>query len=63
MTGTQAAFDGFEEAPARTGEIAGVLVDVDLAHLDHPLDYAVPASVTRTRRPTCAPPLSSSGTA
>ena len=46
MTGTQAAFDGFGEAPARTGEIAGVLVDVDLAHLDRPLDYAVPEELS-----------------
>ncbi|WP_454925788.1 primosomal protein N' family DNA-binding protein, partial [Actinomyces gerencseriae] len=40
------AGSGHGPAPARTGEIAGVLVDVDLAHLDRPLDYAVPEELS-----------------
>jgi primosomal protein N' (replication factor Y) len=37
--------------PAAPQAVARVLVDVDLPHLDHPLDYAVPAELLDTARP------------
>ncbi|MFC7580412.1 primosomal protein N' [Schaalia naturae] len=37
--------------PAAPQAVARVLVDVDLPHLDHPLDYAVPAELADTAGP------------
>ena len=34
--------DGFDAPAARSAEIARVIVDIDLAHMDRPLDYVVP---------------------
>ena len=34
--------DGFDPPRSRSVEIARVLVDVDLPHMDRPLDYVVP---------------------
>ena len=34
--------DGFDPPRSRAGQIARVLVDVDLPHMDRPLDYVVP---------------------
>ena len=34
--------DGFDPPRSRAAEIARVLVDVDLPHMDRPLDYVVP---------------------
>ena len=39
---TQGMLDGFDPPATRSAEIARVLVDVDLAHMDRPLDYVVP---------------------
>ncbi len=39
------------DEPAGTDPVARVLVDVPLAHLDRPFDYAVPASMAETARP------------
>ena len=38
----QGMLDGFDAPAARSAEIARVIVDVDLAHMDRPLDYVVP---------------------
>ena len=38
----QGMLDGFDAPAARSAEIARVIVDVDLAHVDRPLDYVVP---------------------
>jgi len=42
MMSTQGMLDGFDPPATRSAEIARVLVDVDLAHMDRPLDYVVP---------------------
>ena len=42
MTSTQGLLDGFDPPATRSAEVARVLVDVDLAHMDRPLDYLVP---------------------
>lgn len=39
---TQGLLDGFAPPATRSAEVARVLVDVDLAHMDRPLDYLVP---------------------
>ena len=39
---TQGMLDGFDPPATRSAEIARVLVDVDVAHMDRPLDYVVP---------------------
>jgi len=39
---TQGLLDGFDPPATRSAEVARVLVDVDLAHMDRPLDYVVP---------------------
>ena len=42
MMSMQGMLDGFDAPAARSAEIARVIVDVDLAHMDRPLDYVVP---------------------
>ena len=42
MTSHQGMLDGFDPPRSRAAEIARVLVDVDLPHMDRPLDYVVP---------------------
>ena len=42
MMSTQGMLDGFDPPATRSAEIARVLVDVDVAHMDRPLDYVVP---------------------
>ena len=42
MTSQQGMLDGFDPPRSRAGQIARVLVDVDLPHMDRPLDYVVP---------------------
>ena len=42
MTSQQGMLDGFDPPPSRAADIARVLVDVDLPHIDRPLDYVVP---------------------
>ena len=42
MTSQQGMLDGFDPPRSRSAEIARVLVDVDLPHIDRPLDYVVP---------------------
>lgn len=42
MTSQQGMLDGFDPPRSRSVEIARVLVDVDLPHMDRPLDYVVP---------------------
>ena len=42
MMSTQGLLDGFAPPATRSAEVARVLVDVDLAHMDRPLDYLVP---------------------
>ena len=42
MMSTQGLLDGFDPPATRSAEVARVLVDVDLAHMDRPLDYLVP---------------------
>ena len=42
MTSQQGMLDGFDPPRSRAAEIARVLVDVDLPHMDRPLDYVVP---------------------
>ena len=42
MTSQQGMLEGFDPPRSRTAEIARVLVDVDLPHIDRPLDYIVP---------------------
>ena len=39
--------------PAAVDPVARVLVDVPLAHLDRPFDYAVPATMADTAVPGC----------
>ena len=38
----QGMLDGFDAPAARSAEVARVIVDVDLAHMDRSLDYVVP---------------------
>src|SRR3954447_8889334 len=40
-----------EAAPAAVDPVAQVLVDLPLAHLDRPFDYAVPATMAETAVP------------
>ena len=42
MTSQQGMLDGFDQPRSRAADIARVLVDVDLPHIDRPLDYVVP---------------------
>ena len=42
MTSQQGMLDGFDPPRSRAAQIARVLVDVDLPHMDRPLDYVVP---------------------
>ena len=42
MMPMQGMLDGFDAPAARSAEIARVIVDVDLTHMDRPLDYVVP---------------------
>ena len=42
MTSQQGMLDGFDPPRSRAADIARVLVDVDLPHMDRPLDYVVP---------------------
>ena len=42
MTSQQGMLDGFDPPRSRAADIARVLVDVDLPHIDRPLDYVVP---------------------
>ena len=42
MTSQQGMLDGFDPPRSRSAEIARVLVDIDLPHIDRPLDYVVP---------------------
>ena len=42
MTSQQGMLDGFDPPRSRAAQIARVLVDVDLPHVDRPLDYVVP---------------------
>ena len=42
MTSQQGMLEGFDPPRSRSAEIARVLVDVDLPHIDRPLDYVVP---------------------
>ena len=42
MTSQQGMLDGFDPPRSRSAQIARVLVDVDLPHMDRPLDYVVP---------------------
>ena len=42
MTSQQGMLDGFDPPRSRSAEIARVLVDVDLPHMDRPLDYVIP---------------------
>ncbi len=42
-----------EAAPAEVDPVARVLVDVPLAHLDRPFDYAVPAAMADAAVPGC----------
>ena len=42
MTSQQGMLDGFDPPRSRSAEIARVLVDVDLPHIDRPLDYVIP---------------------
>ena len=42
MTSQQGMLDGFDPPRSRVAQIARVLVDVDLPHMDRPLDYVVP---------------------
>ena len=42
MMSMQGMLDGFDAPAARSAEVARVIVDVDLAHMDRSLDYIVP---------------------
>lgn len=42
MTSQQGMLDGFDPPRSRAAQIARVLVDVDLPHMDRPLDYVIP---------------------
>ena len=42
MNSQQGMLDGFDPPRSRAAQIARVLVDVDLPHMDRPLDYVVP---------------------
>ena len=42
MTSQQGMLDGFDPPRSRSAQIARVLVDVDLPHMDRPLDYVIP---------------------
>lgn len=42
MTSQQGMLDGFDPPRSRAAQIARVLVDVDLPHMDQPLDYVIP---------------------
>ncbi|PID98159.1 MAG: primosomal protein N', partial [Actinobacteria bacterium] len=42
----QDVLPGFEPQPPQAVEVAHVLVDIDLPHLDYPLDYSVPSSLS-----------------
>ena len=42
MMSMQGLLDGFDPLATRSADVARVLVDVDLAHMDRPLDYVVP---------------------
>lgn len=54
MENTQDALPGMGEPPAQEVEVARVLVDVDLPHLDHPLDYMVPEALAATAQVGCS---------
>ena len=41
----QGLLDGFDPPATHSAEIARVLVDVDLAHMDRLLDYVIPDSL------------------
>lgn len=45
MTSQQGMLDGFDPPRSRAADIARVLVDVDLPHMDRPLDYVVPGTL------------------
>ncbi len=47
----QATLDGFAPDAPTPVRVAGVLVDIDLAHLDRPLDYAIPDALAPAVRP------------
>lgn len=42
MTSQQGMLDGFDPPRSQAAQIARVLVDVDLPHMDRPLDYVIP---------------------
>lgn len=42
MTSLQGMLEGFDPPTTHRADIARVLVDVDLSHMDRPLDYVIP---------------------
>lgn len=54
MTTLQGMLDGFDPPAKARAQIARVLVDVDLAHLDRPLDYVIPEDLLSEASVGCA---------
>ncbi|WP_448756643.1 primosomal protein N' family DNA-binding protein, partial [Actinomyces sp.] len=50
MMSMQGMLDGFDAPAARSAEVARVIVDVDLAHMDRSLDYVVPDALVDQAR-------------